>query len=58
VEAGSNTSNVALRALEATKRELGHPVPGGYIYGDLALQVGSLESETIKFGHESSGIGT
>jgi hypothetical protein len=22
--------------------QLGHPVPGGYKYGDLALQVGSL----------------
>jgi hypothetical protein len=24
---------------------LGHPVPGGYKYGDLALQVGGVKSE-------------
>jgi hypothetical protein len=30
------------------------PVPGGYKYGDLVLQVGgSLESERVKYGHES-----
>jgi hypothetical protein len=36
-----------------------HPVPGGCKYGDLALQVGggSLESETVKYGHESLRLG-
>jgi hypothetical protein len=43
VEAGSNTSTVALRAPC-------HPVPAGYKYGDLTLHVGgSLESETVKY---------
>jgi hypothetical protein len=38
---------------------MGHSVPGGYKYGDLALQVGgSLESEAVKYGHESFGIRT
>jgi hypothetical protein len=35
---------------------LGHPVPGGYKYGDLALQVGGVsKSGTIKYDLESSG---
>jgi hypothetical protein len=39
VEAGSNTSTVTLRVVDATKRE-------------------SLESETVKYGHESQGSRT
>jgi hypothetical protein len=36
----------------------GHPVPGGYKYGELALQVGgSLESETVKYGQSPAGLG-
>jgi hypothetical protein len=35
---------------------LGHPVPGGYKYGDLALQVGGVSRiGTIKYGRESRG---
>jgi hypothetical protein len=35
---------------------LGHPVPGGYKYGDLALQVGGVSRiETIKYDLESRG---
>jgi hypothetical protein len=35
---------------------LGHPVPGGYNYGDLALQVrGVSRIGTIKYGVESRG---
>jgi hypothetical protein len=35
---------------------LGHPVPGGYKYGDLALQVGGVSRMgTIKYGLESHG---
>jgi hypothetical protein len=26
-----------------------HPVPGGYKYGNLALQVGGVSDETIKY---------
>jgi hypothetical protein len=45
VEEGLNTSTVALRVVGDEKGtqclavQPGHPVPGGYKYGDLALQV-------------------
>jgi hypothetical protein len=35
----------------------GHPVPGGYKYGDLALQVGGISDETVKYGLSSVGLG-
>jgi hypothetical protein len=28
-----------------------HPVPGGYKYGNLALQVGGVSDETVKYGY-------
>jgi hypothetical protein len=31
---------------------LDHPVPGGYKYGDLDLQVGRVSNETVKYGYE------
>jgi hypothetical protein len=31
---------------------LGHPVPVGYKYGNLALQVGGVSDETVKYGRE------
>jgi hypothetical protein len=34
---------------------LGHPVLGEYKYGDLALQVGWVSNETVKYGHEFCG---
>jgi hypothetical protein len=34
---------------------MGHPVPGGYKYGDLALQVGGVSDETLKYGREYCG---
>jgi hypothetical protein len=44
VEAGYNTSTVALRVVRSDRKGtqspelyLGYPVPGGYKYGDLAL---------------------
>jgi hypothetical protein len=40
VEAESNTSTVGLRVLG------GHPVAGGYKYGDPALQVGGISNLT------------
>jgi hypothetical protein len=47
VEAGSNISTVALRIVGGDEKgtqclgvKLGHPVPAGYKYGDLALKVG------------------
>jgi hypothetical protein len=31
---------------------LGQPVPGGYKYGDLVLQVCGVSDETVKYGRE------
>jgi hypothetical protein len=51
-EAGSSTSTVALQVVGGGEK-------GTLFLGDLALQVwGSLESETIKHGHESRGTRT
>jgi hypothetical protein len=51
VEAGSNTSTVALRVAGGDENctqclgvKPGHPLPGGYKYGDLALQVGEVSN--------------
>jgi hypothetical protein len=61
----SNTSTVTLRVVGGEEKQtqptvyLGYHVPGGYKHGDLTLQfLGSLESETVKYGHESRGIRT
>jgi hypothetical protein len=32
--------------------KLDYPVPGGYKYGDLSLQVGGVSNETVKYGRE------
>jgi hypothetical protein len=32
--------------------QLGHPGPGGYEYGNLALQVGRVPDETVKYGYK------
>jgi hypothetical protein len=61
VEAGSNTSTIAPRVVRGDEKgtqclgvQLGHPVPGGYKYGDLARQTGgSLETETAKYSRDS-----
>jgi hypothetical protein len=49
VEAGYNTSTVVPASRKRRRKGnpvpgvyLGHPVPGGYKYGDLALQVGEV----------------
>jgi hypothetical protein len=56
-------STVALRVVRGDKKGtqcpgvyLGYPVPGGYKYGDLALYVGGVSNETIKYGSEFCGI--
>jgi hypothetical protein len=35
-----------------------NPVPGGYKYGNLALQVGGVSDETVKYGREFCGTST
>jgi hypothetical protein len=35
--------------------QLGHSVPGGNKYRNLALQVGGVSDETVKYGRESRG---
>jgi hypothetical protein len=49
VEAGYNTSTVALRVVEGDEKgtrclgvSLGHPVTGGHKHRNLALQVGNM----------------
>jgi hypothetical protein len=51
VEAGSNTSTVALRIVGGDEKGtqcpgvlLGHSVPGGYKCGNVALQIGGVSS--------------
>jgi hypothetical protein len=51
VEAVSNTSTVSLRVIRDEEKgtqclgvQLGHPVPGGYKYADLILQLGEVSS--------------
>jgi hypothetical protein len=51
MEAGSNTSTVALRVVGGGEKgtqclglQLCYPLPGGYKYGDLALQVGGVSN--------------
>jgi hypothetical protein len=34
---------------------MGHPVSGGNKYGNLALQVGGVSDETLKYGREFCG---
>jgi hypothetical protein len=47
------------RSPESRKRRLGHPVPGRYKYGDLALQVRGVSNiGTIKYGSEFCGTWT
>jgi hypothetical protein len=57
VEAGSNIFIVLLRVVGGDEKgtqclgvQLGHPVSGECEYWNLALQVGSLESEIVKCG--------
>jgi hypothetical protein len=65
VEVGYNTSTVALRVVRGDEKGtqcpgvyLGHLVPGGYKYGDLALQVGGVPNETVKYSREFCGTST
>jgi hypothetical protein len=59
VEAGQNTSTAALRVARDDRREptargyriTGPPVPGVHKYGDLALQVGGVSDDTVKYGY-------
>jgi hypothetical protein len=51
VKAGSNTFTVALRVVGGDEKgtqclgvKLDHPVPGGYKYENLALQIGGISN--------------
>jgi hypothetical protein len=51
VDVGWNTTTEVLRVVGGDEKEtqclevkLGHPVPGGYKYGELALQVGGVSN--------------
>jgi hypothetical protein len=55
---GQNSSTVALRVVRGDVKgtqgpgvQLGHPVPRGCKYGDLALQVGGVPDERVKYGY-------
>jgi hypothetical protein len=37
---------------------LGHPVPGGYKYGNLALKIGRVSDERVKYGYGFCATGT
>jgi hypothetical protein len=37
--------------------DMGHPFPGGYKYGDLALHVGGVSNKTVKCGLSSARFG-
>jgi hypothetical protein len=56
---GFNTSTAALRGdingTQCPGVQLGHPVAGGYKYWDLALQVGGVSDETVKYDREFCG---
>jgi hypothetical protein len=45
-------------SLKSLLYQKGHPVPGGYKYGDLALQVRIVSDETVKYGREFCGTST
>jgi hypothetical protein len=51
-------STVALRVVRGDEKgtqcsgvQLGHPVPGGYKYGNLSLQVSGASDETVRKGY-------
>jgi hypothetical protein len=55
---GLNTSTIALRVIRGDVRGtpcpgvyLGHPVPGGYKYRNLALQVAGVSDKMVKHGY-------
>jgi hypothetical protein len=65
VEAGYNTSTVI--PVSHKRQQKGNPVPGGitrlpcswsYKYGNLALQVGVVSDETVKYSREFCGTST
>jgi hypothetical protein len=66
MEAGSNKCTVALRVVGGNEKvtqclgvQLDHPVPGGYKYGDLALQVGGVSNPRhLNLVMSPAGLGT
>jgi hypothetical protein len=56
---------LALRVVRGDKKGtqfpevyLGHTVPGGYKYENLALQVGGVSDEAVKYGRDFCGTWT
>jgi hypothetical protein len=47
---------VDVQGIQCEGVKLGHPVSGGYKYGNLALQVGGVSNETVKYGLSSAGL--
>jgi hypothetical protein len=65
VEAASNTSTAAVRVEGGDENgtqflglQLGHPVPGGYKYGDLALQVAEISNVRQNMVMSPAGLGS
>jgi hypothetical protein len=48
----SGAMNTSTAVPQCPGVQLGHPVPGGYKYGNLALQDGGVSDETVKYGRE------
>jgi hypothetical protein len=58
INCGSGRTQYVLHARTLQPSAQGHPVPGGYKYRDLALQVGGVSDETVKYGREFCGTST
>jgi hypothetical protein len=52
-EAGQSASAVGTKKGASSR---GHPVPGGHIYGELALQVGGVSNGTGRYGRKFCGL--
>jgi hypothetical protein len=54
VEAGQNTSTVALRIVRGDKK--GTQCPGDINTGAVAIQIAGVSKQTVKYGREFCGI--
>jgi hypothetical protein len=51
-------SRLEVETAIAKLKRYNYPAPGGYKYGNLALQVGGVSNETVKYGREFCGTST